>query len=107
MIPCLVSDPANDDIVAISERIAEANISAAIRFLHSLRDDFALLSRFRNAGQLIHRPPRRLKGIRTLPIRKHRNYLIMFIPRSDSVEILRIVHGARNLRKVLRETKQA
>ena len=103
MILCRVSDPANEDVVAISERIANDNISAAVRFLHALRDDFELLSRFRNAGQLIHRAPRGLKGIRTLPVRKHRNYLILFIPHSDSVEILRIIHGARNLRKVLRE----
>jgi plasmid stabilization system protein ParE len=33
-----------------------------------------------------------------------KNYLIFYLPAANEIEVVRVLHGARNLRKALRET---
>lgn len=104
MSRCRVLNQADLDIGEIAESIAANNLSAAIRFLHCLRRDFELLSLFKNIGNPVARVRRRLKGLRAVPVRNYRNYLILFIPRPEYIDIVRVIHGARKLSKAIRES---
>ena len=45
----------------------------------------------------------RLAGMRVTVVTPYRNYLIFFCPSDDAVEVFRIVHGARELARVVEE----
>ena len=42
--------------------------------------------------------------LRFWPIKRYRNYLVMYRPLDDGVEIIRVLHGARDLAAAMRET---
>jgi toxin ParE1/3/4 len=43
----------------------------------------------------------RLKGVRAIPIGRFRNYLIFYRRVGEEVEVLRVLHGARDLQSIL------
>ena len=43
----------------------------------------------------------RLKGVRAISIGRFRNYLIFYRREGDVVEVLRVLHGARDIRAIL------
>lgn len=83
---------ANDDLSEIIGRIAEANPTAAVRWIDDLEHLLHLLSSQPMMGE---RYRRRRKSAE---VRRHTfgNYVIYYRPLSDGVEIYRILHGARD-----------
>lgn len=64
---------------ATFERLAEdPHIGSARRFLHS-----------------------RLSGLRMWPVKGFPNHLVFYRPLDDGVEIVRVLHGAREIKNVL------
>lgn len=45
----------------------------------------------------------RLDGVRSWPIRHFMNYLIFYRPIDGGVEVLRILHGARDIERIFRD----
>ncbi|MGH6903975.1 MAG: type II toxin-antitoxin system RelE/ParE family toxin [Geminicoccaceae bacterium] len=43
----------------------------------------------------------RLQGVRAVSIGRFRNYLIFYRRTNDEVEVLRVLHGARDIRSIL------
>jgi toxin ParE1/3/4 len=43
----------------------------------------------------------RLQGVRAISIGRFRNYLIFYRRKDDEVEVLRVLHGARDIRSIL------
>jgi plasmid stabilization system protein ParE len=43
----------------------------------------------------------RFRGLRYFPIPRYPNYVIFYRPLADGVEILHILHGARNIQAIL------
>ncbi len=41
--------------------------------------------------------------VRFFPIRRHRNHLVFYRPIPDGIEVLRVLHGARDLFGILAE----
>jgi toxin ParE1/3/4 len=39
-----------------------------------------------------------MKGLRMLPLPKFKNYLLFYRPTSERLEIVRVLHGARDVR---------
>lgn len=85
------------DLEEIIDYIAQDNPAAA----QNVREDI-----LETAGSLGHHPdlgirPRfsapRFKGIRFLPAREYPVYLLFYRELADEVEVLRVLHGARNL----------
>jgi len=96
-----VSRDAEEDSTAIFSRIAADNLEAADRFLHALDRELQLLSRLPGMGRKRTFRHPTLRDLRSVPVTGFRNYLIFYHVRQDEVTVLRILHGARNLRKVL------
>ena len=92
------SRQARADLKTIIATIASENPGAARRFGRLLRD------RALSLGQNPYRgtPLRRPNGLRRLLVGP---YLILYDVAGDRVEVLQIVHGARDLRRVVRERK--
>ncbi len=82
---------AEDDLVAIWIYIAADNESAADALLDRLEDAFGLLAE----NPLIGRGrPELAPHVRSFAVRR---YVILYLPADDGIEIIRVVHGARDI----------
>lgn len=101
MLPLLVRAVAETEIDQIAAYIARDNLSAAVRFHQRLQETFERLSAWPHCGAPRVTLNPTLQGLRSYPIRGYRNYLVFYIPFEDRVEILHVVHGARDIPEVL------
>ena len=92
------SRQAQADLRTIISAVASENPSAARRFGRPLRDRALSLSQNPYRGA----PLKRANGPRRLLVGP---YLILYDVADDRVEVLQIVHGARDLRRVVRDRK--
>jgi plasmid stabilization system protein ParE len=96
MIPVILSEAAERDLESIGSWIAADNPGAAVEFVKELRDVCAKLSEFPGRFPLV--PRYASHGVRR---RVYRNYLIFYSVRESSVDIWRILHGARAYETIL------
>lgn len=82
---------AEADLEGIGDRIAERNPARAVTYVRELRERATRIGEFPHAG-----PPRPQwgEGIR---VAVHGKYLIVYRVRDETVQVLRVVHGARDL----------
>lgn len=86
-----ITAPAKDDLDEIWDYIARDNITAANQLLDQLHLKLALLAYSPGIG----RPrDRLLLGLRSFPVG---NYLLFYRPIPDGIELVRVLHGARDL----------
>lgn len=82
---------ASQDLDDIYDYLAQRNPAAAARVIDDLRQRCRALADFPGMGR---RCGELAPGLRCSPVR---GYIIVYRPTDDGVEIVRIVHGARNL----------
>jgi toxin ParE1/3/4 len=82
--------------------VREANLEVALRFLAAGRETFALLAAHPNLGWPSRLNYPTLKEVRVFRIAGFEKMLILYRPLPDGVEILRVVHGSRNLQSLFR-----
>ena len=97
MIPVVITDDADADILKIGDHIAADNPRRAASFMMELRDK-AL-----NVGTAPRAYPARSDLGPNLRMAVHGQYLILFRILPKQVEVLRIFHGARDLPRALDE----
>jgi toxin ParE1/3/4 len=86
---------AEGDLLEIWVGLAANNVSAAERLANDLRAATQLLA----TQPLIGKSRREFgAGIRSFPVR---DYVLVYRPIVDGVELVRVVHGARDLERVL------
>jgi toxin ParE1/3/4 len=96
--PRVRMDPAADaDIDECFAYIAADNLSAAERFTNATQDALDKLAAMPGMGRIREFSNPRLQGLRSWPIRGFGNYLIFYRPIADGIEVLRILHGARDI----------
>jgi toxin ParE1/3/4 len=90
---------AEEDAIAIWRLIAEDNPHAAEAFLDAIEEVSSRLSVTPEIGSPRYFSHPELHGLRFLPLRKFENYLLFYRALKDEeiIEIVRIVHGARDL----------
>lgn len=93
----LVSDRARDNIASIAAYIAQHNLYAGLRFYDAAEAAFELLAHMPGAGPRVDPPVHAAPDLRFWPIARYRNYLVLYRPLTDGVEILRVIHGARDI----------
>jgi len=94
----VVKSPVWDDLREIGSGIAAENPDAADRFLAATERAFALLRRHPQIGRLRSFS---LPGIRSLLIPGFQNYIIFYLPMDSEVQVLAVLHGARDLSSAL------
>ena len=94
----LVKSPIWDDLREIGLLIAEGNPDAADRFLTAAKESFEFLRRHPRVGRLRSFS---VPGARSWLIPDFQNYLIFYVPTTAEVQILAVLHGARDLASAL------
>jgi toxin ParE1/3/4 len=94
-MPRILRTPAAEaDMWEILLHVARDSEDAAFRLIDSIDERFELLARFPGAGP---ERPELAPELRSFPVG---NYLILYKPLDDGIEVMRVVHGARNLRRL-------
>jgi toxin ParE1/3/4 len=86
------------DVVEIVLMVRRDNRRAARRLLKSINDTIELIAAFPAIG------PERNElspGLRSFPVSRYRNYLIFYRIKRDGIEVIRVLHGERDLPQVL------
>jgi toxin ParE1/3/4 len=81
--------------------IAENNFDAAVRFFDSARQTFAKIAQTPGIGRRCEVENPRLAGLRKWAVSGFENYLIFYLDRGEIVEIVRILHAARDIPTIL------
>jgi toxin ParE1/3/4 len=80
----------------------ESSTELGHRFLVAAHDTFALLATQPNMGWHSRLKHSALKQLRVFRVKGFERILVLYLPLLDGVEILRVVHGSRNLQAFLR-----
>lgn len=89
------------DLVEIAVYIGQGSITAAERFLAAAEAAFTQLSAMPGMGAVCQFVNPAAQGLRFWPITGFRRYLIFYRPLADGIEVVRVIHGARDLERVI------
>ena len=92
---------AENDLFEIWSYIARDSTDAANRVEEAIYDACRLLARSPNVGQV--RPDLTQRTLRFWTVSPFKNYVIIYDAEIRPLRILRILHGARNLRVLLQD----
>jgi toxin ParE1/3/4 len=73
-----------------------AGIDVAERFLSAADATLKQLSRTPRIGALIHPRNQELAGLRRWPVEGFERILLFYIPQSESIDLVRVLHSKRN-----------
>jgi toxin ParE1/3/4 len=93
---------ARRDILSSADYLDEhGSPETAQRFLDATQSTFQALAKMPKLGTLcaFHRPA--LRSIRRWPVKGFENWLIFYQPRRNGVEIVNVIHGARDIETLL------
>ncbi len=85
------------DVLEAAATIAKDNVEAALRFADAVRETEELLAAAPGIGTPRDFAWPELAGMRSHSVKDFRKYIIFYIPREDGIEIVRVLHGARDL----------
>ncbi len=94
---------ARDDIIEGALYIAGDNPAAAERFLAAVERTFKTLADAPQIGATRAFVNPQLQGIRMLPVSGFRNHLVFYRPAGTAVEIIRVLHAARNIKRLFEQ----
>ena len=80
--------------------IGQENLDAAERFLTAAEDSFEKLAAMPGMGAKREYSKAHLSGIRSWVITGFRNYIVFYREIEGGIEILRVLHGARDIQRV-------
>ena len=98
---------ARQDILEIIAYIAERNPQAAERVFATYERSLTSLARSPQIGWRYPTDNPRLSGLRAFPIGRFRSYLIFYLHTADSLDVIRVLHGRRDLASLLRQEETA
>lgn len=93
---------AEADIESISDYIAADSLDSARRFRSVIRTECQALAEMPGMGARRDFDNPRLANVRSWPVKGFRNYLIFYRGIEGGIEVLRILHGARNIERLFR-----
>jgi toxin ParE1/3/4 len=93
----ILTPQAREDIKQIATCIKEDSPQSSLAFRHTLENIYEVLLELPEIGTAgsFHNPE--MKGLRMLPVHKFDKYLIFYRSTPEGLEIVRVVHGARDL----------
>jgi toxin ParE1/3/4 len=94
---------AQQDLERHAERIAQDRPNAALRFLEAAEQTFQQLADFPEIGVHCRFESGPLKPLRFMQIADFRNYLVFYQPSPHGIHIIRVLHGARDIERLLSE----
>ena len=95
-----ITPAAESDLDAEFDYLADRNADAARRFYKAAHETFAQLAEMPGTGTSYPSPPPKLAGMRRRLISGFRNYLAFYLTTDDSIQVLRVLHGAMDIEAV-------
>ena len=90
-------DAALQDLIGLADYIALDNVEAAYRFLDAAEETFRDLEGMPFMGSSRDFQNTALEGIRMWRVKDFPRHLIFYRPIKDGVEIIRVLHSARDI----------
>lgn len=91
------------DLINLATYIAANNMDVSDKFLAAAEDTFKQLAQTPKMGRVREFDNPNLADVRQQPIKGFRNYLVFYRIRDGDVEILRVLHGRRDIDAILDE----
>jgi plasmid stabilization system protein ParE len=91
---------AQQDILDLAERLGEVYPSVGAAFLGRVEETIDFLARFPGVGMEAPVPNIVDPAIRFFTVRRFQSYLIAFLPRTDGVDVVRVIDGRRDLGEI-------
>jgi toxin ParE1/3/4 len=101
MKPVRLTPKADSDIDTCFAWIAKDNPVAALRFLDAIELTCDTLSHMPHMGSPRYAETPLVRGVRMLAIKGFEKYLLFYLEREDSVDVIRVLHGARDIPEAL------
>ena len=89
------------DLDELAAWIQNDNPQAALRFLEQADATFESLSEMPGMGSPYRVRNPRLQGLRCFSVRDFPNHLIFYLPIAGGINVVRILHGARDIPPLL------
>ena len=99
----LRTDAALRDLDQHATFIQRDSPQAAIRFLDAAEASFRLLADMPELGERQQFEQEKLAGLRAWQVRGFENYLIFYQPVEHGIEVIRVLHAARDIAAVFQE----
>ena len=71
------------------------------RFLFSVEGTLALLAQYPLIGTRVRSARPQLLNLRSYVVQHFSNYMIFYLPSEEAITVLRVLHGARDLARLL------
>lgn len=91
------SSAAVRDLVEIAARLADDNLERGLRFLDGVEQSLAFLVGMPEAGGVYETDNPRLQELRVWRVRGFKKYLIFYRLSAARIDVIRILHGARDI----------
>ena len=95
-IPVQKMPQASADLLEIADYIDADNPEAAVRFLDAAEASFARLAALPSIGQTVPFSSPIAQGMRIWRVEGFEHYLIFYRPVGSSLEVVRVLHAARD-----------
>ncbi len=92
-----------DDIIDIYRYIHARSPQSADKVFDAIERSIKALRDIPGVGRLWNSTDPRLEGMRVTVITPYRNFLVFFRTTPDAIEVFRVIHGARDLDRVVDE----
>jgi toxin ParE1/3/4 len=97
----IIRPKASQDLDDHFAYIAENNFEAALQFFDSARSTIAQLARMSGMGNLYPVENPRLQGLRKWAVKDFKKYLIFYVERDDTIEVVRILYATQDISSIL------
>ncbi len=91
------------DLIDLATYIAADNMDVSDKFLAAAEETFKQLAQTPKMGRVREFDNPNLANVRQQPIKGFRNYLVFYRTRDTDIEILRVLHGRRDINAILDE----
>jgi toxin ParE1/3/4 len=98
---------AQDALMEQAEYIGRDSPDASDRFLDAAVRTFAQLEKMPGMGRRYESPHLELSGVRVWSVKGFRNYLIFYRAIAGGIEVIAVLHGARDIPTVLSDAIQS
>lgn len=103
---CHRTHVAERDVAELASYLGEQDPAVAIRFLDAVEATVALLAEVPDMGLLCQFDSPKAEGLRVWPVRGFKNHLVFYREIPGGISIIRVLHGARNIERLVGERRE-
>lgn len=92
---------AEDEVIELVAHIRSSNPRAAVDVYAAIQDTLALLESQPLSGSKYPTRNPNARGARSAGVRGYRQFVVLYLPTADGIEVLHITRGRRNLSRLV------